>query len=399
VEIGSTDRRELFREYMRRMDPKADPFAAIQAGLYVPSPLSTSSQVATRLELEPVSTHLIVGTTGSGKTTELLAVQRTLTRLPDIIPLFVDVPSVQQLSVISEGALVGLAWQMIWNDFVSRNPDAAVRFADAKYANSIVAGYWEDPRAYYEEPNDDVRVPGLLTPPVINDNLHSLEGYLRQLLLQQHATYVLLFDGLDRSRDVVRLTTTLLSDLFRLIDLGIGSVVVGPPELRGLAYREFNDRFATFHFHGAADPLDERSQLFLERVLEVRTLGSILQQRERLSLVEWSGGILRDLIALAKNAADNTYGDGRDSVDDADVSAAADRFGRSLLVGISDKTAARLSELGGMAKKRWFEFTMASPEDIELILRRLIIEIIDVPPRFFLHPTVRPLLRGLRRAI
>jgi hypothetical protein len=59
----------------------------------------------------------------------------------------------------------------------------------------------------------------------------------------------------------------------------------------------------------------------------------------------------------------------------------------------------RLSELGGVGKGRLFDFTVASPEDFDLLLRRLVIEIMDVPSKFFIHPTVRPLLRGLRKAV
>ena len=70
----SVDRRTLFRAYMRRLDPKADPAIALRDGSYVLSPHATSSHIATRLEIDPTSSHLIIGAVGSGKTTELLAI-------------------------------------------------------------------------------------------------------------------------------------------------------------------------------------------------------------------------------------------------------------------------------------------------------------------------------------
>src|SRR5512140_3617178 len=103
------DRRALFRAYMRHFDPKADPSLALESGFYVRSPHATSAQIATRLDIDPASTPLIIGAVGSGKTTELLTIGQSLASSTDIVPLFVDVPSLQLLSKLGEGVLVGLA--------------------------------------------------------------------------------------------------------------------------------------------------------------------------------------------------------------------------------------------------------------------------------------------------
>ena len=380
------------------MNPKADPGLALHEGLYVPSPLSTSAQIATRLELEPASTHLMIGATGSGKSTELFAIRGRLGKVGDVTALFQDVAAVQQLAQLKEGSLVGLAWRLIWADVTQRYQSIASGFSDATFATNIANGFWNDE----EWPDDGDRfdwVPGLITPPQRNEDLERLIGYLKTLLSQVPTQYVLLLDGLDRMRDVAKLTSVLLYDLFTLVELGVGSVVVGPPELRGDAYREFNERFATFHFHGATDPNNDDAQTFLNRVLELRAVGELLPASSRNALVGWSGGILRDLIALAKNAGDNAYGSAHQAISESDVNDAADRFGRSLLVGISDSAATRLTSLSGFGITRYFAFTVASADDLDLLLRRLVIEVMEVPPKFFIHPTVRPLLRGLRKAV
>jgi hypothetical protein len=67
------DRLTLYRNYMSQLDAAADPFRAMERGLYVSHSREIARQIATRVELQPSSTHLIIGGIGSGKTTQLLA--------------------------------------------------------------------------------------------------------------------------------------------------------------------------------------------------------------------------------------------------------------------------------------------------------------------------------------
>ncbi len=92
-EPANADRRTRFRDYMRRLDPTGDPVLAVEGGLYVPPPNAVSRRIATRIELEPASSHLLVGGIGSGKTTELIAIERALAKVDDLRPVRVDVPS------------------------------------------------------------------------------------------------------------------------------------------------------------------------------------------------------------------------------------------------------------------------------------------------------------------
>jgi hypothetical protein len=46
---------------MRRLDPTGDPVQAVDGEFYVPPPNAVSQRIATRLELEPASSHLLVG--------------------------------------------------------------------------------------------------------------------------------------------------------------------------------------------------------------------------------------------------------------------------------------------------------------------------------------------------
>lgn len=150
------DRRAVFRAYMRHVDPKADPSLALKSGFYVRSPHATSAQIATRLEIDPASTHLIIGAVGSGKTTELITVGHTLATSTDIIPLFVDVPSLQRISKLDEGVLVALAWTQIWKNIEENHPVLAERHRkEAGFATACASGFYtQDPSEAEDELHD-----------------------------------------------------------------------------------------------------------------------------------------------------------------------------------------------------------------------------------------------------
>jgi hypothetical protein len=393
---------------MRRLDPKADPSIALRDGSYVPSLHATSSHIATRLEIDPASNHLIVGAIGSGKTTELLIINDRLTASTDIVPLFIDVPSLQNLAKLREGVLVSLAWTQIWEHIAENQSELAQSHKrEATVAHSAAAGYYvEHPSEIEDEDEDEdddryIHVPGIITRPAKNTSLERITKTLIAVLAESKLRYVILFDGLDRTRRTDALSAMLLSDLSRLSNIGVGSVVIGPPELRGQAYNHFTEHFTTFHFHGATDISSATGTGFLDSVLQKRTDESILRDEERRRIMQWSGGITRDLIALARNAGEMAYALGAEHISREHVDVAADRFGRALLLGLSKDAVKRLAEIYGQLKftpeprQLFIEFTASSDTDVELLVRRLVIEFPDFPPRFALHPTIRPLLRGL----
>lgn len=400
----SVDRRALFRAYMRRLDPKADPAIALRDGSYVPSPHATSSHIATRLEIDPASSHLIIGAVGSGKTTELLAVNDRLIASTDIVPLFVDVPSLQNLAKLSEGVLVGLAWTQIWKHVKEYQSELArIHQNAAGPANAAAAGFYtEDPSEIDSDEDRYFRVPGLISKPAENTDLAMVMRTLTAVLDESSLRYVILFDGLDRTRKTDALIAMLLNDLSLLSGMGVGSVVVGPPELRGEIYHQFTERFATFHFHGATDFTTAVGIGFLESILQKRTDESVLGDKGRRRIAQWSGGIMRDLIAFARNAGETAYSLGADKISSEHIDITANRFGRALLLGLSKEATQRLTSIyntqvrfAPASQNSFIEFTASNDVDIDLLVRRLVIEFPDLPPRFTLHPTIRPLLGGL----
>ena len=64
----------------------------IEGGYYVEPPGRTvAHDLGPRLELEPTSSHIVLGGVGSGKTTQLMVMCDRLNRVDDILALFIDV--------------------------------------------------------------------------------------------------------------------------------------------------------------------------------------------------------------------------------------------------------------------------------------------------------------------
>jgi hypothetical protein len=174
--------------------------------------------------------------------------------------------------------------------------------------------------------------------------------------------------------------------------------VVAPQHARTWEHGAAQELFDEVHLHGAASIGKEAGIEFLAQVLLARTANSALLPGNTCAmLAKQSGGIVRDLLSLARAASEEAYRLGADTVEQAHVRTAADQFGRNLVVGISDEMIDRLKSLPGtLGGQLPFSFTPATDIDIRLLLRRLIIEIPPAPVRYILHPTIAPLISGLR---
>src|ERR1700691_4626127 len=87
----SSQRRERFRDYMRKLNPTAPARITIDSGLVVEDLHSSLFRtLAARADLDPGSQQLLVGGIGSGKTTELLLAERLLAGQGLALPLYID---------------------------------------------------------------------------------------------------------------------------------------------------------------------------------------------------------------------------------------------------------------------------------------------------------------------
>jgi hypothetical protein len=401
----STERRDAFRELIRRLDPAEKPQRAMEQGFYVEPGGSISEQIATQLELSPTSTHMLIGGIGSGKTTQLLRVRELLETVGDVRAFFVDVFQRQQREHLSKQgvllALAGLEVDGAVSSITTGTVAPEVEGARLRLAH-IARGIWIDIQEVWMDerlpPEEQIWQPGIIQPPAEQGDLIALEEAIRPLCASLPFRPVLLFDGLDRVVDVAQLINSISLDLIRLKRVGIGAVVVAPQHARTWEHGAAQELFDEVHLHGAAYVGDKDGIEFLTQVLLTRTANSALLPSGICTLLaKQSGGIVRDLLSLARAAAEEAYRLGADTVEEAHVRTAADQFGRNLVVGISDEMIDRLKSL---PPRQWagspFSFTPATEIDIRLLLRRLIIEIPPAPVRYILHPTIVPLIPGLR---
>ena len=95
---------------MARLNPASSPAQAVNDGLYVPRPgRSTADEISARIEIDPTSSHLVVGGIGSGKTTQLLVSRDRLAALSDTHAEYIDVATLHDLTHLETGILTVLA--------------------------------------------------------------------------------------------------------------------------------------------------------------------------------------------------------------------------------------------------------------------------------------------------
>ncbi len=405
----AADRRQRFRELFKKLDPSGSPAAAIENGFYVPPPVPLADQIATRLELDPTSSHLLVGGIGSGKTTTLLTVKQRLQEADDIIGVFVDVPKAHSLDDVKFGVLLGIAAALARRMLLKEQPedslDAELK-ASAKRVSEITKGHYtypdhgDDYDPDYE--SGEIWVPGILKPPGTPELVKELQKLSAAIIVALARKPVLLLDGLDRLDNAASFATLVREDIPAMAQAGFGVVLVGPQHIRFRPERSVQEIFTEFHLQGAAPVSTPGGEQFLRAVLRARVEDDLLPTDACDQVAISSGGLLRDLITLARAAGQAAYGSGADAIGIEHVHLAADRLGRRLLAGITAEMAKRLKEF--VKVPRWgkrvpeaqeLQFTLATEVDISLLMARLIIEIPGTPTRYVPHPAAVQLIAEL----
>ena len=406
-------RLQHFRAFMARMNPVADPGMAIKEGLYVEPPgRSVAAELALRLELEPASTHLVLGGTGSGKTTAVLRAQeklrRTLSEAGDHVE-YIDVIRRHDLAVSElSGVLVALAGLALAEAVVEPDVEdpAVARAIEAIRRHAHGYRQWIDPSDYdYDrgDPDDgsggDMEpfdVPGTLVSPdrPVPDRLEALVPHLtalRTARLGNEAQVVFLFDSLDRLPSPERFREAVQDDLRVLKAAGVGAVVVGPIRFIAANDRAVTDLFDYTHFQLPPDPDKAEEMAFLTSVLRRRAGADVLPDDCLEPLARASGGVMRDLIQLAKGAASEAYYVGHEPMMPADVAHVADVFGRGLAVGLDDEQVKKLKHL-----HRRGGFVIRSERELSLIETRRVL--FYGQSRWKVHPALAPLLSAIPEA-
>jgi hypothetical protein len=388
-ESPATDRLELFRRLRARLDPLGNPVNKLDA-LYVAAPRPVSRRIAAELSLAPASTHLILGGVGSGKTTELLAVQRALETVGDTKAFYVDVTKEHDVNVMGLGVVllqVGLALGA-WLAAEVSVSDATER--EIRRLRDLAHGY-HDP--YHDVPDggDESYVPGILHSPDVYD--YKVATILEPLAQLRQATslhVVALIDGLDRLTYLPGFARIVEEDVRALASLGIGVVLVGPLRAHYGIDRAAIERFDRLHYQPWIDVnRDEHGKAFLRDIIRRRAGDDALSSDSLDDLVSFSGGVVRDLLSIAQAACVEAYMRGDATIDIQHVVAATDAFGRKHMQGL------RVGEIDVLRRVLTHGvFVETSEEDFALLMTRRLLEYRDQnnAPRYAVHPTIAQFL-------
>ncbi|MDY7012923.1 MAG: hypothetical protein SVX43_04850 [Cyanobacteriota bacterium] len=406
------DRLQFFRQQMAAFEGSADPRRAIESGYYVEQPRkSLAESIAARIALRPSSTHLLLGSIGSGKTTQLLRACDRLNEIEDISAYYVDVSSYTDIYDIKSGffiSILGLFLSEIGN-FI--DPEATQKHR--QIIEEIVHG--NNPKTLNQQLlkqlDDDIiqlrdeisrRQPkGILSSKSIK---YSPEKKLGQALVnlqniiftKSKKKIVFLFDGLDRINNIEGLLSFLIPDLKRISEIEIGMILVIPLVTEHTKYWDaLNQSVTAVHYQPHFDiENDSEARDFFEKILKKRSVEDFIDPVAIEDLIYFSGGVLRDLINLTQAAIEESYLSNSNELLQIYVTVAAGSFGRAKILGVSNTEIETLKKI-----VLTNEFIPRTNEDLRLVMTQRILEYQYPKLRYAVHPTIKPLIETINTAL
>jgi hypothetical protein len=401
---GQLSRRDKFRAYMQAFNPTAHPFDVIQAGLVIEDlHQSLYRNLAARADLEPGSQQLLVGGVGSGKSTELLLARRWLMGPGHAVTCYIDVSEETDLASLNSGALLA-SFGMYLGPYVAREVAARpllnqkrdelqeVRDKVTEFAYGKQELRWIGPLFDYElargrlSGRKTVNVPGKLKPPFphLSRDAQEIRGPLEaflNIIKEGHKEVVVFFDGLDRLLDATKFWSVVHQDLRLLRELKVSVITTAPLSVlfgAGVG-QSISDHFDRVH-HLTVIPF-EPGNASLWSVLHKRDGAELLNRFLADSICDYSGGVLRDLISLARDAAEEAYVSDRDSITGADIEKVANQLGTGYVRGLGPEAISTLLQLESSKS-----FDLSQPGNVELLLTRRVLEYSSTD--FRVHPAL-----------
>lgn len=325
----AVNRLDLFRQHMARLDATAGPREIIEGGYYVAPPgKSVAEELVARLSLKPSSSHMVLGGVGSGKTTQLMMVCEELNRIADIAAGYIDVSEHCDLKRLDADDLA----IMLAQEFVRHGNELLGKESDELGDVEQAAEDFDKALAWQGEFGSQT---GLWRP--VQD--------LRRTLAQTKPHFLIVFDSLDRLDDMNRFEHVVTSWLPRLAELELGVVLTAPLATLYDTRRVLLDRVDRYYHLPWMDVREDANREFLAQVLRARIPVSLCPDTSCIRLIELSGGVLRDLIALTQSAVEEAYVEGADTVTLEHVQLVADAFGRKHLLGLDPEDLAILQKV------------------------------------------------------
>jgi hypothetical protein len=403
------ERRERFRAYMQAFNPTAPPQGAIEAGL-VCEDLHGSlfRKLAGRADLEPGSQQLLVGGVGSGRTTELILAARWLEQEGHVLPLYIDISAETDLSGLNSGALLASFGLHLLRRLYEVLPTLRQRLCALAgpgnaYGSLKEFAYGKDWTVWH--PGDEPPEPehsedegsegyyehfiifGKLTPPTVpalNRDVQDIREPLEQFLAvakDGQKDVVVIFDGLDRLLDPTKFWSVASQDLRLFREFKVSVVSTAPLSVLFGARvgQSVSDHFDMV-YHMPVVAVDPARGL-LGSVLERRRGYELLSDVDADSICRCSGGVLRDLISLARDAAVEAYIAGHDSITSEDIENVARQLGTGYLRGLGPYEIRILHDL-----EKTKSFDVGGPGNLELLLTRRVLEYSSTD--FRVHPAL-----------
>jgi hypothetical protein len=399
------DRRQVYRPLLERLNPIAVPRELLARDLIVTpdhdphdaTQPPVHESLATSAELTRGIQIAVVGGIGSGKTTELALTQNLLRRHADAVNKYLDLANHTDLNELSTGAILASMGISLYQH-LRRSGELSEEITSAfQELQKIAFGTtkWIDPDSIdYDEDQDPnlvrVSVPGLmrLRFPVLKSEVRDVKQLLKVIaapLTDADAQITFLIDGLDRLISADRFRQYAEQDLRALRGTKITVIVVAPLLLWYDQSRFLENYFDVVKHIPATAPGESG---FLFRILERRGALELMDRREVNSVVKYSGGVLRDLLTLARSAAEYAYNSDQDRIGQQHVRAAIRQLGNRYLSGLGRTHRLRLRQLAAGEG-----FHVGDSTSRELLVNRQILEHFSRGREsFVVHPALAKVL-------
>ena len=405
------DRRQVYRPFLERLNPSSPSPQDLDTIIVPPEhdprdpeqpPIHAA--FATTSELNRGTQMALVGGIGSGKTTELRLTQRLLKRHKDAVNVFIDLADLTDINQVNPCAIMIAIGTSLYSRL--KKTDRTNEGVKAAYTKlqELAKGKteWVEVDEYddqHEEPDVDerqmrpVRTPGMLKPrfPALKRNVEEIQLLMADIVapfLSSDSQVTVLLDGLDRLIQPDRFRQFAEQDLRALREFPI-SVIVAAPLLLWFD----KDRFLQDYFddvkHIPAAISDPEQSDFLNQILIRRGATEVMGGEEISAISRASGGVLRDLITLARTSAEAAYRDDKDRIEMRHVKTAVRQLGRRYLLGLG-RTHRRLVQR--LLDEQAFSFE--SPIAKELLVNRQVLEYFtEGQESFAVHPALADALR------
>lgn len=385
------DAKELYKDAIAALN-YTDAKHSFERGFYRAPPDGLGQHLAERLRVERSAQIMVLGGIGTGKSTLLLSAARALDG--DTAAFYLDVSRYVRLLAPRPGVLVALACLArlrLLREAGVQLP-ASLRSSIARVHAGLAAPV-----------NDDV---GLLDHEILRGEPDALTGSLVSVEdLARHyeslgrldrsiaaRPVVLLCDGLDRVQNVSVLNEFISEDLPTLRRAGVGVALVGSIAWRFGLDRELRVSPDAIRWQRIPDPEGNAEELaFMSAVLRARVASALVPDPIVALLARGSGGVMRDFIALTKDALTTARSAERAEVEAGDVHSAFEALAERRLLFLSDD---RLDVVRRIFEGADVTGTTRALEDLLAscdVLPR------DLPNRYAIHPVVREVLERRRK--